>query len=116
MDGVLNRNIKNFRTFRGITQEELAKSVGKSKNVISNWERGDNSPDVDSVELICEKLEISPNQLFGWELCNEYEEYKKMIRAREAELKMLNAEKEAIQEKIDKLMLSIKLEEEKRNA
>ena len=46
----LNMNIRNFRIFKGMTQEDLANRIGKSKNVISNWERGDNSPDIDCIE------------------------------------------------------------------
>lgn len=76
----IGENIKKFRTFRGITQLSLGESVGRSKNVVSNWERGDNDPDLDTIEKLCRLLKVTPNQMFGWEPCPEYEAY---IRERE---------------------------------
>lgn len=59
-------NIRKYRLQNNITQDELAKKLGKSKNVISNWERGDNRPDADSIELMCKIFAISPNDIYGW--------------------------------------------------
>lgn len=63
----LGENIKKYRLKSKLTQEELASRLGKSKNVISNWERGDNKPDADIIEEICLIFNISPNQIYGWE-------------------------------------------------
>lgn len=41
--------------------------LGKSKNVISNWERGDNRPDADTIAKMCKILHVEPNDLYGWE-------------------------------------------------
>ena len=77
MSTAVNTNIKNFRTFKGITQDDLAKRIGKSKNVISNWERGDNSPDLDSVAKICVELDVTPTMRAHclppsrWESCKQ---------------------------------------------
>lgn len=71
----VNEFIKNFREFKGLTQQDLALQLGKSKNVVSNWERGDNSPNLDEVEKLCEIFGVTPNQLFGWDPCPEYIEY-----------------------------------------
>lgn len=68
-------NIKNFRLYRGLSQLELANRVGRTVNVISNWELGKNAPDPDSIELICKILEITPNELFGWTQNQEYVDY-----------------------------------------
>lgn len=65
--GNLADNIKKFRTLSNLTQEQLASMLGKSKNVISNWERGDNKPDSDIIEDMCRIFKIAPNQLYGWE-------------------------------------------------
>jgi len=62
----LGENIRSLRTKIGLTQEELANKIGKSKNVISNWERGDNRPDADTIEMLCDIFKISPNELLGW--------------------------------------------------
>ncbi len=69
------KNIKNFRTFRGLSQQELGNMVGRTFNVISNWEIGKNSPDPDSIELICKALNVTPNELFGWSDNKEFLEY-----------------------------------------
>ena len=63
----IGENIKRFRIQAKFTQEELATRLGKSKNVISNWERGDNKPDADTIEEICFIFNISPNQIYSWE-------------------------------------------------
>lgn len=63
----LAANLRKFRKKAGLTQEELARKLGKTSNVISNWERGDNRPDADTIERICSILKVSPNDLLGWE-------------------------------------------------
>lgn len=113
MDGTLNRNIKNFREFKGMSQEELAKIVGKTKNVISNWERGDNSPDVDRIEMLCRALDVTPNQLFGWEPHEAYEKYREKMKMKRDKLLKLEAEKQDLQKKIDALRYEIRTEEDK---
>lgn len=115
MNGVLNNNIKFFRIYKGITQGELAEKIGKTKNVISNWERGDNSPDIDSVEKICVALSVTPNQLFGWERCEEYEQYKIELEKKRAKINELRAQKADIQDQIDRLLESVKMVEVIRN-
>lgn len=63
----LNENIKRYRLLSNLKQEDLASQLGKSKNVISNWERGDNKPDAETIEKICNIFKIEPNQLYGWQ-------------------------------------------------
>lgn len=63
----LSDNIKEARTKRGLTQDELAKILNKTKNVISNWERGDNKPDADTLFTLCDILGVDPNYLLSWE-------------------------------------------------
>ena len=63
----LSNNLKEARIKKGYKQEELAALVGKSKNVISNWERGDNKPDADTLFKLCDILDVDANYLLGWE-------------------------------------------------
>lgn len=63
----LANNLKEARINKGLKQEELANLVGKSKNVISNWERGDNKPDADTLFELCDILNVDANFLLGWE-------------------------------------------------
>lgn len=98
--GNLAENIKKYRNLSNLNQEQLASMIGKSKNVISNWERGDNKPDADTIEKLCNIFSIEPNQLYGWdsepsvqtvaahkdsewtqEELNKIEEYKKLLLA-----------------------------------
>ena len=106
----LNMNIRNFRIFKGMTQEDLANRIGKSKNVISNWERGDNSPDIDCIEKICNIMGVTPNQLFGWEPYKEYEDYKQMMDEKKMELEILQHKKNQLQSEIDFLKDAINAE------
>lgn len=105
----LGENIKNFRTFRRITQQELADYLGKSKSVISNWERGENSPDVDSCEKICKLLRVTPNELFGWEKCKEYEAWR--IKVQESAEKI-----QILKNKVSKMLSEINELEKQQSA
>lgn len=99
----LNTNIKNFRIFRGITQQELAARLGKSKNVVSNWERGDNSPNPDEIEKLCSILEVTPNQIFGWDPLPEYIEFLHLQEKKRKELYELEARQVMMRSDLDKL-------------
>ena len=56
--------IRDARLKKGISQKELANLIGKSKNVISNWENGRNKPDADQIELLCSILNIPVCDIF----------------------------------------------------
>lgn len=99
----LNENIKNFRTFRRITQQELADMLGKSKSVISNWERGENSPDLEICERLCRIFNVTPNELFGWEDNKEYLDYIKRCKEYQQEIDELISQKGIIEKKIHDL-------------
>ncbi len=71
----LPENLKNIRLMRGLSQKQLGEKLNKSPNAISNWEKGTSSPDVDLLETICKVLNVSPNQLYGWEPCKELEDF-----------------------------------------
>lgn len=64
MVNVLNV-IKKYRVNKGLSQKELSELLGKSKNVVSNWENGVNKPDVDTIERLCEILDIPISEFFG---------------------------------------------------
>ena len=71
----LSENIKNFRLLRGLSQADLARIVHRSPNVISNWERGINSPDVEIVEQMCKLFKVTPNMMYGWDESQELKEF-----------------------------------------
>lgn len=63
---VIGDNIKKYRVIKQLTQQQVADAVGKTKNVVSNWEKGLNKPDVDTVEVLCGLFEVDANTLLGW--------------------------------------------------
>lgn len=50
--------LKKYRTYKGYTQEELAKIVGSSKQVVSRYENSLRSPDILIAQKWAEKLNI----------------------------------------------------------
>lgn len=57
--------IKSARKIKGFTQQELADMIGVKNTAVCNWENNTNKPDVDSLELLCGYLEISPAWLLS---------------------------------------------------
>lgn len=96
----VHENIRNYRIFRGITQEQLAEALGRTKSVISNWERGVNSPDLDSCEKMCRLFSVSPNEFFGWEENQEYIEWLENTKQLEKELENMKREHEEMGKRI----------------
>ncbi len=65
----LYKKIKEARSEKKMTQKQLADELTNrgrktSNTAIANWESGLNSPDVDTVQLICEILEKDGNYFF----------------------------------------------------
>ena len=65
----LYKKIKEARIQKNMTQKKLAEELtrkGKktSNTAIANWEAGLNSPDVDTVQLMCQILEKDGNYFF----------------------------------------------------
>ena len=61
----LGKNILKYRNEKGYTQEQVAKMVGKTKNVVSHWEKGINKPSAGTIELLLGIFEVDANTLLG---------------------------------------------------
>lgn len=61
-DGIGIR-LKAARESKGLTHSELHRVTGLSRMVISKYEAGLNKPGTRELRLICDALEVSPNQL-----------------------------------------------------
>lgn len=61
----LGIRIKEARLAADMTQEELAKRIGVSKNAISNYENGVSTPKVELLCAIMKHLDIDANYLYG---------------------------------------------------
>ena len=49
----------------GISQTELAKKLNTTQATISRWVGGLNEPDFETLFLLCEIFDCSPNELLG---------------------------------------------------
>lgn len=56
--------IKELRTKKNVTQEEMAKTLKISTQAISKWENG-GAPDIDMIPLIADYFGVSIDYLFG---------------------------------------------------
>jgi len=54
-----------YRKKKGITQRQLAESIGVKHNSISAWENGTNAIDVEILYRICCILDITISDIFG---------------------------------------------------
>lgn len=66
-------NIKQLRKSRGLTMEELGKSLGKAKSSISAWENGYRTPKIGEIQKISDFFGITKSELLGIEEINENE-------------------------------------------
>lgn len=99
----VNENIRNFRKFRNMSQKELGERLHKSTNVISNWETGTHSPDLDTIEELCKILKVSPDEIFGWKENDEYSQAMKKIYAYQKKIDELRSQKNNIEKQIHDL-------------
>lgn len=58
--------IRRYREERGLTQQELAKAIGKSFRTIQSWERGESFPNAEAIWNLCEFFGTDANDLLGW--------------------------------------------------
>ena len=58
-DMLTMNNIKNARTRKNLTQNELADKVGSTRQTIAKWEKGnDNGICLDTIKCMCEILTV----------------------------------------------------------
>ena len=62
----LAKNIKRYRKERGLTQEQLARSLGVSFQAVSKWENGKSMPDVTMLSALSVVLQVSIDALLGY--------------------------------------------------
>lgn len=59
--------IRDARTAKGLTQQQLADQLGVKNTTISNWEKNRSQPDSDKIERLCSLLGLTPDALYGQE-------------------------------------------------
>jgi transcriptional regulator with XRE-family HTH domain len=61
----MNKRIKNLRMAHDLSQEELAKMVGVTKQAISQYERGVRKPEYDVLEALADFFNVDYDYLLG---------------------------------------------------
>lgn len=59
--------MKNARKAKGITQKQVADFLKKYQPDYSEYETGKIQLDYEKIVLLCRLLDITPNELFGFE-------------------------------------------------
>jgi transcriptional regulator with XRE-family HTH domain len=65
----LSDNLQYLRKKHKMTQEELAEGIGVTRQSVSKWETGEAYPDTDKLILLCEKFDISIDELVRGDVC-----------------------------------------------
>ena len=55
----------SLRTKAGLSQDELAQKVFVTRQAVSRWERGETTPNVDTLKLLSRLFDVSINTLLG---------------------------------------------------
>ena len=61
----IGARLKVARTAKGLTQEKLAESIGKTEETVSNIERGKSLPSIETMLDICMALGLELGDLFA---------------------------------------------------
>lgn len=61
----LNENIKQLRIARNLSQVDLAKALGVTKQSISNWENNNIQPSIDMLIRLSQFFSVSTDYMLG---------------------------------------------------
>lgn len=61
----LNENIRQLRLARNLSQVDLAKALGVTKQSISNWENNNIQPSIDMLIRVSEFFSVSTDFILG---------------------------------------------------
>lgn len=64
---MINKRLKEIRIEKGFSQTELAEALGTTQGAIGKYERGELDLNTEKITQICKILNVSPNDLFGWD-------------------------------------------------
>lgn len=63
----LNENIKKLRLARNLSQVDLAKALGVTKQSVSNWENNNIQPSIDMLIRLAHYFSVSTDCMLGLE-------------------------------------------------
>ena len=64
---IFSKNLRNARVSKKVSQKKIAEYLDLTESGYAHWEQGRTEPDTDTIIKICKYLEISPNELFGYD-------------------------------------------------
>lgn len=64
-------NLTDILRIKGITQKEFADKLGLGTSTVNQWARGKREPTYDMLIRICCILDITPNELLGYQKAKE---------------------------------------------
>ena len=64
---IVGENLKSARRAKGLTQAQIAAELKKYQSDYSEYETGKVQLDYEKIVYLCRRLDISPNELFGFE-------------------------------------------------
>ena len=62
---MLEKTLQNLEREKNITQEELAKKINVSPKTISSYENNKNLPNIETLILLSQELDVSINDILG---------------------------------------------------
>ncbi|MBE7078804.1 MAG: helix-turn-helix transcriptional regulator [Clostridiales bacterium] len=62
----VGENLKAARQAKGITQKQIAAELGKRQPDYSDYETGKVQLDYEKIVYLCNRLDVTPNELFGF--------------------------------------------------
>ena len=63
---IVGDNLRPARKAKGLTQKQIAAELHKYQSDYSDYERGKIELDYEKIVYICRRLDITPNDLFGF--------------------------------------------------
>lgn len=60
------KTIRYYRKQKRMTQVQLSRELGVADTLVSNWEGQRTTMPAEIVPKLCQVLEITPNELFGF--------------------------------------------------
>jgi len=57
--------IRELRTKKGLSQDELAEKVYVTRQAVSRWEKGETTPNIETLKLLSKLFDVSINTLLG---------------------------------------------------
>lgn len=64
--GKIGNVLKELRTEKGVTLEEVAQSIGSTRSLLSKYERGASEPGLRQLKKLADYYDVSLDYLFGF--------------------------------------------------